>query len=177
MSPDVRPRRVALIGLMGAGKSRVGRLTAAAAGWPFLDADVEAEREAGCSVSAYFEREGEASFRSLESSLLGRMATLDPPLVLATGGGVVESEDNRRLLREAFLVVWLRVDPEEAARRLVRGGGRPLLAGGDPAATLRRLAERRDPLYAETADLTLETGPGSHTEDLRDALLDTLGIG
>jgi shikimate kinase len=176
MEAKPAPRRVALIGLMGAGKSRVGQLTAAAAAWPFVDADAAAEEEAGCPVSEFFRREGEPSFRRLETRLLAGLAALDPPLVLATGGGVVEAPENRRILREAFLVVWLRVDPEEAARRLLKGGGRPLLAAGDPRETLTRLAERRDPLYAETAHLTLRTDRMSHAEDLRDELLDALGV-
>ncbi len=169
------PVRLALIGLMGAGKSRVGRLCARALDWPFVDADREAERDAGLSLPRLFAGRGEAGFREVESAVLARLAGLPAPLVVATGGGVVEREGNRRVLAREFTVVWLRVDPAEAARRLAGGSGRPLLAAGEPAVVLAGLAASRDPLYAALADHVLDTGPDTRPEDLRDGLLDLLG--
>jgi shikimate kinase len=165
------PCRLALVGLMGAGKTRVGRLVASALGWPFHDADLLVEWGAGRSVPAVFSEEGEAGFRRRESAVLAELAGREPPLVVATGGGVVERAGNRRLLAESFRVVWLRIAPEEAARRLAGGRGRPLLAESDPVEVLRSLAATREALYAEVAGLTLRTGPETRPEDLRDEIL------
>ena len=175
MSVHPTPRRLALVGLMGAGKTRVGRLVASALDWPFHDADLLLASEAGLSVPAVFEQEGEAGFRLRESAVLAGLAGLEPPLVVATGGGVVVRPENRRRLAEAFLVIWLRVTPEEAARRLARGRGRPLLAGSDPVGVLRSLAAVRDPLYAEVAGVTLPTRRETRPEDLRDEILAAVG--
>ncbi len=169
------PRRLALVGLMGAGKTRVGRLVASALAWPFHDADLVLAAEAGRSVPVVFAEEGEAGFRRRESAVLAGLAGREPPMVVATGGGVVVRPENRRRLSEAFLVVWLQVTPEEAARRLARGRGRPLLAGSNPVEVLRDLAAARNPFYAQVARVTLNTGPLTRPEDIRDEILAAVG--
>ncbi len=169
--------RVALIGLMGAGKTRVGRLVAGALAWPFHDADLLVERESGLSIPRLFAQEGERGFRVRETRVLEALAEAPPPFLVATGGGVVEIPANVARLRDAFTVLWLRVSPEEAARRLVGGKGRPLLAAGDPLAVLRDLAARRDPLYAGAAHRVLDVEAGVPPEDLRDEILEILGAG
>ncbi len=174
MNAEVRPRRIALVGLMGAGKTRVGRLAAAALRWPFVDADRLVEEGAGCPVPEIFRREGEDGFRNRESEALAGLAARPAPFIVATGGGVVERPENRESLRRGFYVVWLRIDPVEAARRLAGDRGRPLLAEGDPDAVLDALARRRDPLYRDLARLILTTTVQTRPEDLRDELLEAL---
>ncbi len=166
--------RLALIGLMGAGKTRVGRLVAAALSWPFHDADILVERESGLSIPRLFAAEGEAGFRAREARVLADLAEAPPPFVVATGGGVVTGEGNILRLREAFTVVWLRITPEEAARRLAGGKGRPLLTGGDPLLVLRELAARRDPLYAQASHRVIDCRRETAPEDLRDEIIEIL---
>ena len=171
------PRRVALIGLMGAGKSRVGHLVAAAAGWPFLDADVEAERESGRPVPRAFRREGRGLLPRAGDASLGGTGRAGPSPGAGhrrrSGGSSGEpgSSSGRRSWWSGC-----QVDPEEAARRLCGEAAGRCSPRGIPWRCCRRLAERRDPLYAETAHLTLRTGRGSHAEDLRDEVLDLLGV-
>ena len=155
-SPYHRPMehpapRVALVGLMGAGKSLIGRQVAALLGWPFFDADLIVEERTGSSIEDLFRQRGEAAFRRLEADVLVALSGNTPPLVAALGGGVVERPENRALLRASFRVVWLQVDPDRAAERLGRGVGRPLLAGREPLAALRELHARREPWYREVA--------------------------
>jgi shikimate kinase len=173
----MEPRRVALIGLMGAGKSRVGQLLARALGWPFSDLDRLVQEEAGMSVAGIFERETEAGFRRREAEMIARLGRTPPPLVAAMGGGVVESEDNLTVLSDGFYVVWLRVDPQEAWRRVSEARDRPLLAGPDPRGTLGRLARRRASLYARAADLVLESERRTPAEILCRRIVYRLGSG
>jgi len=148
---------IALVGMPGSGKSTVGRHLARQIGWRFADSDVEIERELGESIRSYFEKAGEDSFRSLETSVLASLLER-PSLVLATGGGAVLREANRKLLSERANVVYLRATPEDLARRLRHDTHRPLLQGGDPLRKLRELFLARDPLYREVANFTIDTG-------------------
>ncbi len=148
---------IALVGMPGSGKSTVGRHLARQIGWRFADSDVEIERELGESIRSYFEKAGEDSFRSLETSVLASLLER-PSMVLATGGGAVLREANRKLLSERAKVVYLRATPEDLARRLRHDTQRPLLQGGDPLRKLRDLFLVRDPLYREVANFTIDTG-------------------
>jgi len=151
---------ISLVGMPGSGKSTVGRHLSRLLGWPFIDSDVEIERQLGESIRAHFEKFGEDSFRAVESSVLAGLAH-QPSLILATGGGAVLREANRHTLRQNGKVVYLRATPEDLARRLRHDQQRPLLAGGDPLTKLRDLFRVRDPLYREVADFTIDTGRSS----------------
>lgn len=174
MDARTTARRVALIGLMGAGKTRVGRALAERLGWPFHDADRQVEEAAGTTVASLFADRGEAEFRRLEAETLQALAAAAPPLVASLGGGVVERAQNRRVLERDFTVVWIRVDPREAARRLAGASDRPLLAGGDPVRVLTDLAARRAPLYQRLADATVTTGVASTPEGVAGEILRVL---
>jgi shikimate kinase len=145
-----------LVGMMGAGKSTVGRLLSAAIGFEFVDADRELERRAGTSVSNIFELEGEAGFRERERHLLQDL-TQRPHIVLATGGGAVLREDNRRLLRSRGLVIYLLATADEIARRTRDDASRPLLQVGERRSRIDELLAQRDPLYRQTAHLTVRS--------------------
>jgi shikimate kinase len=149
--------RVALVGLMGAGKSRVGRHLAALLKWPFFDADTRIEERTGMSIEELFRTRGEAAFRDLEVELLTELSNMGPPFVAALGGGIVERPENRELLKTEFFTVWLKVDPDRAAERLGRGAGRPLLYGRSPGDVLAELERRRGPWYLEVAQLIVDT--------------------
>ncbi|MDQ5895975.1 MAG: shikimate kinase [Pseudomonadota bacterium] len=142
----------------GAGKSTAGRHLAAALGWRFVDADVEIEHRIGMSIRAYFEREGEQTFRDLEQQVIAELVQIRPPIVLATGGGSVLREVNRQALREHSVVLYLRATPEELFRRLRHDTQRPLLQVADPLRKLRELYRARDALYRETSHFIIETG-------------------
>lgn len=148
---------VALVGLPGAGKSAIGRRLAQRLQLPFVDSDHVIEERIGCSIRDYFEREGEASFRDLEQSVITELAAA-PHGVVATGGGCVLREANRQVLRAHFHVLYLRSLPEDLFRRLRHDVKRPLLQVADPLGRLRELYDARDPLYRETAHETVETG-------------------
>lgn len=144
-----------LTGFMGAGKSSVGRLVAEALRRPFVDLDVEIERREGATIPELFSSLGEEGFRHAEHEALASRADTEPSVV-ATGGGVVMREDNRRLLRETGIVVYLAVTPEEAVSRIGGAEGRPLLAGGG-VDTARRILAERLPVYEGTADIVVDT--------------------
>lgn len=145
-------RSIFLIGMMGAGKTTVGRLLAQALGYRFIDCDHELERRAGVRIATIFELEGEAGFRAREAALLAEL-TEQHGVVLATGGGAVLWPENRALLRERGLAIYLEASADEIARRTRHDTSRPLLAGPDRRARIEALLEERAPLYRETAAL------------------------
>lgn len=148
-------RPIVLVGLMGCGKSCVGRRMAARLGLPFLDADAEFETAAGCTISDYFAKHGEAAFREGERKVIARL--LDgPQCVLATGGGAFCDPATRARIKEGAVSLWLRADLELLVRRTAGRDHRPLLKQGDPREILARLMEVRYPLYAE-ADIVIDT--------------------
>ncbi len=150
-------RLVSLVALPGGGKSTVGRQVAKRLGVDFVDSDQVIEDRMGCSVRDYFEREGEAAFRDLEQAVIDEL-TRGTSGVLATGGGVVLREPNRRALHERSTCLYLRSSPEELMRRLRGDTRRPLLQVANPLARLRDLHAVRDPLYREAAHFVIETG-------------------
>jgi shikimate kinase len=148
---------IALVSMPGGGKSTIGRHLARRLNWDFADSDSVIERRIGCSIRSFFEREGEARFRDIEAQVIAELAGRDRS-VLATGGGVVLREANRRVLHGQCVVVYLRSTPEDLFRRLRHDGKRPLLQVQDPLARLRELHAVRDPLYRETSHFNIETG-------------------
>ncbi|MDD2811762.1 shikimate kinase [Rhodoferax sp.] len=148
---------ISLIGLPGSGKSTVGRQLARKLQLPFLDSDHLLEQRLGCSIRAFFEREGEARFRDLEAQIIDEL-TQSGAGVLSTGGGVVLRPDNRQHLHQRTRVVYLNSYPEELFRRLRHDKNRPLLQVADPLQRLRDLYTQRDPLYRETAHFSMDTG-------------------
>ena len=141
----------------GAGKSTAGRHLAHALNLPFFDADHELEKLIGMPIRSYFELEGEAAFREREQQVIADLVDGEPK-VLATGGGAVLREANRKTLKSGSTVVYLRASPEELFRRLRHDTHRPLLQVADPLRKLRDLYQERDPLYRETAHFIIETG-------------------
>lgn len=153
-------RLIALVGMPGGGKSTVGRHLARRIGLPFADADAVIEARLGTSIRSFFELHGEEAFRDVEQQVVDEL-TLGPPTVIATGGGAVLREANRRVLHERCIVVYLRSAPEDLARRMRHDTQRPLLQVADPLAKLRELYAVRDPLYRETAHFIVDTGKPS----------------
>ena len=158
-SRGVPDRSVVLVGLMGAGKTSVGRRMAMRLGMPFRDADHELEQAAACTVAEYFERHGEAEFRAGERRVIARLME-GPPCVLATGGGAFMDPDTRALIRGGALSVWLRCSLATLVRRTSHRTHRPLLRQGDPAHILAGLMAKRHPVYAE-ADVVVDCGEDS----------------
>lgn len=149
-----------LVGMMGAGKSTVGRILAEKTGWPWVDMDRQIEQERGLSIPRIFELLGEAGFRRMETDLLRRLSVRDR-LVVSTGGGVILSEENRRILSETGLVVYLRVSAETVLARTRGCTGRPKLAGDNKEERVRSLLEARHPLYCATSDISFRSAEGS----------------
>jgi shikimate kinase len=164
-SPLVLPKTVALVGLMGAGKSAIGKRLALRLGLPFIDADDEIERAAGCSIAEFFERYGESEFRAGERRVIARLLE-EAPHVLSTGGGAYIHPDTRTLMRTKAVTVWLRAELDVLFDRVKRRGHRPLLRQGDPRDVLARLMAQRYPIYAE-ADIVVESTaqPADRTTD------------
>ena len=148
---------ISLVGLPGSGKTTVGRQLARRLGFAFTDSDHVIENQLGCSIRSYFEREGEASFRDIEQTVIDDL-TRQGSGVLSTGGGAVLREANRQHLRDRCFVIYLRSGADELFRRLRHDVNRPLLQVADPAGRLRTLYAQRDPLYRETAHFVIETG-------------------
>ena len=164
--PESLPRapNIVLIGLMGCGKSSVGRIVAHMLGFQFVDTDHLLIEAAGCSIPEIFAREGEAGFRARESAVLRRLLGRRH-CVIATGGGIVTQARNRPLLRHLGFLTWLEADPALLARRTAANNDRPLLRDGEPPEQkLRRLLEERGPLYRELADLRIQTDDLSQQE-------------
>jgi shikimate kinase len=156
----VKPGNIFLVGLMGAGKTTVGRLLARRLKLRFLDSDHEIERRCGVKVPHIFEVEGEAGFRDREREVIAELAALSG-IVLATGGGTVLDAGSRRSLAAGGTVVYLNARPEDLYERVKHDRNRPLLATPDPLARLRQLHGERDGLYRAVADLVVDTGAQS----------------
>jgi shikimate kinase len=154
-------RSIVLVGMMGVGKSSIGRRLAARLGVPFIDADAEIEKAAGMSIADIFARHGEADFRSGEARVIARL--LDGgPQVLATGGGAVMNADTRAAIKAKGVSIWLSAEFDVLMRRInKRKNDRPMLQTADPAATLRELLVAREPVYA-LADLTVQSREVPH---------------
>lgn len=146
-----------LVGMMGAGKTTIGRNLARILNREFVDLDHELEARCGVRVSLIFDIEGEEGFRKRETAVLEECSRR-PGIVLATGGGAVLAAENRRYLKERGVVVYLRASAHELYRRVARDRNRPLLQTADPLARIQELLKEREPLYEELATLTLETG-------------------
>jgi shikimate kinase len=151
------PLSIIFVGLPGSGKTTIGRQLARRLGLPFTDSDHVIEARLGCSIREFFAREGEESFRDVEQQVLDDLS-LNHQGVLATGGGAVLREANRRHLHERGHVIYLRSAPEDVFRRVRHDTGRPLLQVDDPMGRLRALYEARDPLYRATAHHVIDTG-------------------
>lgn len=156
----VHERTIALVGLMGVGKSTVGRRLARRLGLPFADGDIEIEAAAGMTVSEIFARLGEAEFRAGEARVMKRL--LDGPrMVLATGGGAILNAETRASLQTRAVTVWMRADLQTVSERVQRRDTRPLLRGRDPLQALTAMAEVRYPFYS-LADVTVDVATGAH---------------
>lgn len=155
--PGTERDNIFLVGLMGAGKTSVGKSLARRMGKTFYDSDHEIERMTGVRIPVIFEIEGEAGFRARESRVLAELATMSG-VVLATGGGAVLGEQNRRLLSQHGTVVYLRASPHDLWQRTRHDRNRPLLQTGNPLAKLTALFAERDALYREVADVIIDTG-------------------
>lgn len=153
-------RSIVLVGLMGCGKSSVGRRLAAKLGLPFVDADSEIELAAGKTIPDIFNDYGEEHFRDREHLVIARLLR-NGPQVLATGGGAYMRADTRKAIAEAGIAVWLRAELSVLMRRVMRRDDRPLLKNADPEATMRALMDARYPLYAE-ANLVVESRDVTH---------------
>jgi shikimate kinase len=149
-------RNIYLIGPMGSGKTAVGKQLAKDLGLTFLDSDLEIEKRTGVDIPYIFEKEGEAGFRAREAAVITDLCKLEG-VVVATGGGAILSEQNRKQLAATGLVIHLRTEVEEQLKRTRRAHNRPLLANGNRRETLERLAAAREPLYAEIADFSVDT--------------------
>jgi shikimate kinase len=154
-------RTVALVGMMGAGKSAVGKRLAAKLDVPFRDADEEIEAAAGCSVSEIFERFGEPAFRDGERKVIARLLG-EAPHVLATGGGAFINDETRARIKAGAMSVWIRVPLDTLVARVGRRDTRPLLRTGNPREILEKLLKEREPIYAQ-ADLIVDSEDGPHT--------------
>lgn len=170
-------KTLVLIGLMGAGKTSIGKRLAARLGLPFVDADHEIERAAGCTIQEIFDRFGEAGFRDGERRVIARL--LEQPVhVLSTGGGAFMDAETRGMIRERGLSIWLRADLDLLVHRTARRDHRPLLRQGDPREVLQGLMDVRYPVYAE-ADLVVDSDdspPETTTERVLETLRQHLAI-
>jgi shikimate kinase len=154
-------RSIVLVGMMGVGKSSIGRRLAARLGVPFVDADTEIEKAAGMSIADIFARHGEAYFRSGEARVIARLLDSGPQ-VLASGGGAVMNADTRAAIKTKGVSIWLKAEIDVLLRRVAkRKNERPMLHTDDPSATLRQLLITREPVYAQ-ADLTVQSHEGPH---------------
>jgi shikimate kinase len=171
ISAALGKRLIVLVGMMGAGKSTIGRRLAARLNLPFIDADTEIEAAAGMTIPEIFELHGEPHFRDGEARVIARL--LDGgPAVLATGGGSFMREETRRRVAEKAVSIWLKAEPDIILRRIKRRADRPLLQTPDPAATVSRLLSEREPVY-QHADLTIASRDVPH-DKIVDECLDAL---
>ncbi len=161
-------RSIVMVGLMGAGKTSVGRRLAVKLGVPFLDADAEIEKAAGKSIPEIFADHGEESFRSGESKVISRLLECGPQ-VLATGGGAFMNAETRGNVAENGISVWLRAELPLLLQRVARRSNRPLLHGKDPETVMRALMDERYPVY-ELADITVESRDVPHDAIVADTI-------
>ncbi|MDP3408702.1 shikimate kinase [Bosea sp. (in: a-proteobacteria)] len=154
-------RAIVLVGMMGSGKSSVGRRLATRLGLPFVDADTEIETAAGMTISEIFAQRGETEFRNGERRVISRILTTRAPLVLATGGGAFMNAETRARIADLGISIWLKAEPEVLMRRVRKRSNRPLLQTADPEATLRAMLAEREPVYA-LSDLTLVSRDDPH---------------
>jgi shikimate kinase len=161
-------RSIVLVGLMGVGKSTIGRRLAKRLGLDFVDSDTEIEQASGYSIMEIFERFGEASFRDGERRVIARLVE-GPPKIIATGGGAFMDGRTRELILESCIAVWLDADPTVLAERVSRRDSRPLLKGKDPLAVLQELAGARNPIYAE-AHIHVRSQPTPHDNTVEQIL-------
>jgi shikimate kinase len=164
------------VGMMGAGKSSIGRRLALRLGIPFVDADVEIEKAAGMTISDIFAIRGEAEFRAGEARVILRLLDSGPQ-VLATGGGAFTNPDTRAVITAKGISIWLKAEFDVLMKRIKRRHDRPLLKTDDPGATLRKLMEERDPIYA-LADLTVQSREVMHekiVDEIVSALVGRMG--
>jgi len=169
-------RSIVLVGMMGAGKSSIGRRVALRLGIPFIDADAEIEKAAGMSISDIFAIRGEAEFRAGETRVIARLLESGPQ-VLATGGGAFVNPETRAAVAAKGISIWLKADFDVLLKRIRRRHDRPLLKTEDPGATLRKLMQERDPIYA-LADLTVQSRDVLHdriVDEIVSALAGRLG--
>lgn len=161
-------RSIVLVGLMGAGKSSIGRRLAHRLGLPFVDADTEIEKAADLTIPEIFDKHGEAYFRSGEVRVVARILDTGPQ-VLATGGGAYMNTDTRDRIRERGISIWLKAELDVLMKRVKRRGDRPLLKADDPQAVLKRLMDERYPVYAEAA-LTVVSREATHEDVVDDVI-------
>jgi shikimate kinase len=164
-------KSVILVGMMGAGKTSVGKRLARAMGVPFRDADREIEEAAGCTVNEIFERLGEPAFREGERKVIARLLGY-PPHVLATGGGAFIDPETRAGIKERAISVWLKADLDLLLERVSRKDTRPLLRNSKPREVLKKLLQEREPIYSQ-ADITVMSDAGPH-ETVVNRILDAL---
>jgi shikimate kinase len=153
-------RSIVLVGMMGAGKTSIGRRLANVLHLPFLDADGEIEKAANLTIPEIFAHYGEAHFREGERRVVARLLA-SGPAVIATGGGAYMAAETRALCRERGVTIWLKADVGVLLERVRKKGNRPLLEGSDPEGVMRRLLAEREPIYAE-ADITIASREGPH---------------
>jgi shikimate kinase len=165
-----------LVGPMGAGKTSVGRLLAKNLGLQFIDSDRELEARCGASIPWIFDIEGEAGFRAREKDVIADLCSRGS-MVLATGGGAVLAEENRRALRRPGIVVYLQATPEQIIQRIGRDSGRPLLEVENPVAVLKQIIAQRDPLYREVADVVVSAADQDTPQGMAKRVIDTLREG
>lgn len=164
---DRSPRRsIVLVGMMGTGKSSIGRRLARRLGLPFADADEEIEHSSGYTIDEMFDRFGETAFRDCERRVIARLVE-GPPQVIATGGGAFADEGTRALILERCIAVWLDADTDTLVGRLARRRGRPLLRGRDPRRVIEELAAKRNRYYAE-AHFRVRSAPAPHDAVVRE---------
>ena len=167
----LKGRTLVLVGMMGAGKTSVGKRVAQRLGLPFVDADAEIETAAGMTIPEIFAKHGEPSFRDGERQVIARLMDGEQK-VLATGGGAFINAETRATIKQGGVSVWLKADFEVLMARVRRKGNRPLLQTADPDATMRKLIADRYPIYAD-ADIAVESRDVAH-DVMVDAVLDAL---
>jgi shikimate kinase len=175
--PEWLPRSIVFVGLMGAGKTCIGRRLASRLELPFVDADAEIESAAGCSIDEFFTRHGEAAFRDGERRVIGRLLG-QPRQILSTGGGAFMDPGTRTEIRDKGISVWLRADLDLLLRRTGRRNNRPLLKRGNPREILCNLIDQRYPVYAE-ADVVVESvdsPPEATVERVLDAVSNFVAV-